>query len=171
MGTAASRTGVWSMCEPIPIPRSPVNISPTFVVFRSHSFDRACEGIMEKTKASECFRKCLPPCPRFLTPEDTPDLCIMCLGEERARLVLEVFEYTHCDKLWIRKLPSHLSLFSRDEGQVSVSRSSGSAAAEAQHNLRLWGLKVKLAMAMEMKVWALSLPNLAPVPHTGKGLR
>lgn len=104
---------------------------------------------MEKTKASDCFRKCLPPCPRFLTPEDTYDLCVMCLGEECARSVLEGSEYTHCDKLSIRKLPSHLSLFSRDEGQVSVSRSSGSAAAEAQHKLRLWGLKVKLADRFE----------------------
>ncbi len=34
------------------------------------------------------FRRCADPCQRFLTPDDTHDLCVMCLGEEDARSVL-----------------------------------------------------------------------------------
>ncbi|KAL0147760.1 hypothetical protein M9458_056936, partial [Cirrhinus mrigala] len=44
-----------------------------------------------KTMAStsKAFRKCADLCPRYLTPDDTHDLCVFCLGEEHARDVLE----------------------------------------------------------------------------------
>ncbi len=32
------------------------------------------------------LRRCVDPCQRFLTPDDTHDLCVMCLGEEHAAL-------------------------------------------------------------------------------------
>ncbi len=35
------------------------------------------------------FRKCADPSQRYLTPDDAHDLCVMCLGEEHARSVLE----------------------------------------------------------------------------------
>ncbi len=35
------------------------------------------------------FRRCIDPCQHFLTPDDTHDLCVMCLGEEHACSVLE----------------------------------------------------------------------------------
>ncbi len=35
------------------------------------------------------FRRCIDPCQRFLKPDDTHDLCVMCLGEEHKRSVLE----------------------------------------------------------------------------------
>lgn len=38
---------------------------------------------------SELFRKFVPPCPGFLTPEDSHNLCVMCLGVEHACSVLE----------------------------------------------------------------------------------
>ncbi len=31
---------------------------------------------------SKAFRRCVHPCPRYLTPDDTHDLCVFCLGEE-----------------------------------------------------------------------------------------
>ncbi len=38
---------------------------------------------------SKAFKKCVDPCPRYLTPDDTHDCCVFCLGEEHARDVLE----------------------------------------------------------------------------------
>ncbi len=35
------------------------------------------------------FKKCVDPCPRYLTPNDTHDCCVFCLVEEQARDVLE----------------------------------------------------------------------------------
>ncbi len=33
---------------------------------------------------SKAFRKCVDPCPRYLTPDDTHDCCVFCLGMEHA---------------------------------------------------------------------------------------
>ncbi len=38
---------------------------------------------------SKAFRRCVDPCPRYLTPDDTHDCCVFCLGMEHARDVLE----------------------------------------------------------------------------------
>ncbi len=38
---------------------------------------------------SKAFRKCVDPCPRYLTPDDAHDCCVFCLGMEHARDVLE----------------------------------------------------------------------------------
>ncbi len=42
---------------------------------------------------SKAFRKCVDPCPRYLTPDDTHDCCIFCLGMEHAR---DVASCTRC---------------------------------------------------------------------------
>ncbi len=75
------------------------------------------------------FRKCVDLCQRFLTPDDAHDLCVMCLGEEHARSVLEGTECVHCERFSLRKLCSRLSLFLRELGQSSAPRDSVSAAA------------------------------------------
>ncbi len=36
----------------------------------------------------KCFRRCVDPCQRFLTPDDTHNLCVMCVGKEHAHSVL-----------------------------------------------------------------------------------
>ncbi len=47
------------------------------------------------------FRKCADPCQHFLTPDDTHNLCVMCLGEEHMRFVHEGTECVHCERfLW-----------------------------------------------------------------------
>lgn len=68
---------------------------------------------MEKTKAGEHLRKCVPMCPMFLTPEDIHNLCVICPGVEHA-----------CSML---------------KGQGSASCGSGPTAAEAHRRLRSWG--------------------------------
>ncbi|KAL0152362.1 hypothetical protein M9458_052087 [Cirrhinus mrigala] len=94
---------------------------------------------------SKAFRKCADPCPRYLTPDDTHDLCVFCLGEEHARDVLEGAVCVHCELFPMRKLHSRLSLFLREEGQPPVPRGSGPSAAEARRKMSLWGSQVDLA--------------------------
>ncbi len=48
-----------------------------------------------------------------------------------------------------KKLRSHLSLFSRKEGQPSASRDSGPTAAEAQRRMKSWGSQLDLADELE----------------------
>ncbi len=43
------------------------------------------------------LRLCVDPCPRYLTPDDTHDRCVFCLGEEHARDVFEGAICVHCE--------------------------------------------------------------------------
>ncbi len=90
------------------------------------------------------LRRWVDPCQRFLTPDDTHDLCIMCLGEELVRSVLEEMECAHCELFSLGKLRSRMSLFSRELGQSSAPRGSGPAAAEVARRLRSWGSQMEL---------------------------
>ncbi len=72
------------------------------------------------------FRRCVDPCQRCLTLDDTHDLCVMCLGEEHARSVLEGMECVPCEHFFCGK-----KLRSRS----SALRGSGPAAAEAVKRL------------------------------------
>ncbi len=58
------------------------------------------------------FRRCVDPSQRCLTLDDTYDLCVMCLGEEHARSVLEGMKCVHCEHFVSgKKLRSRLSPF------------------------------------------------------------
>ncbi len=94
---------------------------------------------------SKAFRKCVDPCPRYLTPDDTHDCCVFCLGMEHARDVLEGAVCVHCERLSMRKLSSRLSLFSRKEGQPSASRDSRPIVAEARRRMKSWGSQLDVA--------------------------
>ncbi len=61
----------------------------------------------------KAFKKCVDPCPSYLTPDDTHDCCVFCLGEEHARDVLAGAICVHCKRFSMKKLHSRLSLFSR----------------------------------------------------------
>ncbi len=45
----------------------------------------------------KAFKKCVDPRPRYLTPDDTHNLCVFCLGKEHARDVLEGKICVHCE--------------------------------------------------------------------------
>ncbi len=98
---------------------------------------------------SKAFRKCVDPCPRYLTPDDTHDCCVFCLGMEHARDVLEGAVCVHCERLSMRKLSSRLSLFSRKEGQPSASRNSRPTVAEARRRMKSWGSQLDVADKLE----------------------
>ncbi len=86
---------------------------------------------------------------RYLTPDDTHDCCVFCLGMEHARDVLEGAVCVHCERLSMRKLSSRLSLFSRKEGQPSASRDSRPTVAEARRRMKSWGSQLVVADKLE----------------------
>ncbi len=94
---------------------------------------------------SKAFKKCVDPCPRYLTPDDTHNLCVFCLGKEHARDVLEGKSACTVSFFSMKKLRSRLSLFSRKEGQPSASRDSGPTAAEARRRMKSWGSQFDMA--------------------------
>ncbi len=98
---------------------------------------------------SKAFKKCVDLCPRYLTPDDTHDCCVFCLGEEHACDVFEGAVCVHCELFSIRKLRSRLSLFSRKEGQPSASRDSVPTAAEARRRLKSRGSQLDMADELE----------------------
>ncbi len=110
---------------------------------------------------SKAFKRCVHPCPRYLTPDDTHDLCIFCLGEEHARDVLKGAICLHCEFFSMRKLRSRLSLFSRKEGQPSASRGSRPTVAEARRGMSSWGSQADLADELER-----GFPSCARRPRT-----
>ncbi len=48
---------------------------------------------------------CVDPCPRYLTPDDTHDRCVFCLGEEHARDVFEGAICVHYEKAPFLSVP------------------------------------------------------------------
>ncbi len=94
----------------------------------------------------------MDPCPRYLTPDDTHDRCVFCLGIEHARDVFEGAVCVHCERLPMRTLRSRLSLFSRKEGQPSASRDSSPTAAEARRRMKSWGSQADLADEFEREL-------------------
>ncbi len=103
------------------------------------------------------FRRCADPCQRFLTPDDTHDLCVMCLGEEHVRSVLEGMECVHCEPFSLGNLRSRLSLFSRELGRSSAPRGSGPAVAEAVRRPRSRRSQMELADESERGIFHLAL--------------
>ncbi len=104
------------------------------------------------TSTSRAFKKCVDPCPRYLTLDDTHNCCVFCLGEEHARDVLEGAICVHCERFSMKKLLSRLSLFSRKEGQPSASHDSRPTAAEARRRMKSWGSQVDLADELEREL-------------------
>ena len=76
------------------------------------------------------------PCRRYLTPDDTHDLYVICLGKEHARDVFEEAICVHCEHFFKEKAPlSFVSLSEKKKRQPSASRGSGPAAAEARRRM------------------------------------
>ncbi len=72
---------------------------------------------------SKAFKKCVDPCPRYLTPDDTHDCCVFCLGEEHARDVLEGAICVHCEQFSMKKAPlSSVPLFEERGSDVCFPR-------------------------------------------------
>ncbi len=133
MGNAISVTRVWSIHIKTPpvgrrqpmtsLPARPQykgrqeNTSSTSFVFIDcfvwsvqSSKSTVFSIIMAST--SKAFKKCVDPCPRYLTPDDTHNLCVFCLGKEHARDVLEGKICVYCEPFFYKKAPlSSVPLF------------------------------------------------------------
>ena len=107
---------------------------------------------MKRTEKAESFRKCADPCPRYLTPGDSHELCVLCLGKEHAQAALEGAVCANCERFALKTLRSRLALFSSEEGSPSVPRGSGPARAEAERRLASWGSQRDLADRLERGV-------------------
>ena len=71
------------------------------------------------------------PCRRYLTPDDTHDLYVICLGKEHARDVFEEAICMHCEHFFNEKAP--LSFVSLSENRSAIC--SGPAVAEARRRM------------------------------------
>ncbi len=101
------------------------------------------------------FRRCVDPCQRCLTLDDTHDLCVMCLD---AHSVLEGMECVHCEPFFCgKKLRSRLSLFLERIGVIICPPRLGSS--------RCWGSEeTEFAVIADEaceRVWERGIFNLA----------
>ncbi len=62
-----------------------------------HSTGKNDFSTVTMASTSKAFKRCVHPCHRCLTPDDTHDLCVFCLGEEHARDVLKGAICVHCE--------------------------------------------------------------------------
>ncbi len=96
------------------------------------------------------FRRCVDPCQRCLTLDDTHDLCVMCLGEEHARSVLEGMECVHCEHFFCgKKLRSRLSLFLERIGAIicpPVTSSDPAGSAFLAHGVLMKAERIFLSL-------------------------
>ncbi len=81
---------------------------------------------------SKAFKKCVDPCPRYLTPDNTHNCCVFCLGEEHARDVLEGAICMHCElfSMRIKSWGSQVDLADELEREHSLSRESAENEGE-----------------------------------------
>ncbi len=85
-------------------------------------------------------------------------LCVMCLGKEHARSVLEGMECAHCELFSLGKLRSRVSLFLERIGAIIC---TDPAAAEAVKRLSLRRLQMELANEFEREEFFISRSTAA----------
>ncbi|KAA0713315.1 hypothetical protein E1301_Tti009265 [Triplophysa tibetana] len=76
------------------------------------------------------FRRCMPPCPRYIMGNDTHTFCVFCLGLEHARSAFRETDCPHCEHLPSKTLRSRLALFCADRSLATAPRISGSTSVE-----------------------------------------
>ncbi len=81
------------------------------------------------------FKRCVPPCERYITPSDSHELFTVCLGTQDAQSAFEGAGCAHCDRFTEKQQCSRLALFTEDRNQVSAPRGAGPAAAKAECRL------------------------------------
>ena len=105
------------------------------------------------------YRRCVPPCTRFITRGDSHQLCVACLGMQHAQSALEGVDCEHCERFPLRTLRSRRSLF-EESGLLRAPRGSGPASVEAERRRLTWGSQMDLTGDVETGS-ALSQPSPA----------
>ncbi len=103
------------------------------------------------------FRRCIPPCARFIAREDPHSKCILCLGFSHAReAVYGTSNCKICDDFRLITLRSRLEDYERESSKFSRRASSTSAPPRRAAS---WGSDVELEeMESEQTGLAFSLP-------------
>ncbi len=109
------------------------------------------------------FRRCIPPCARFIAREDPHSKCILCLGFSHAReAVYGTSNCKICDDFRLITLRSRLEDYERESSKFSRRASSTSAPPReiaASRRAASWGSDVELEeMEREQTGFAFSLP-------------
>ncbi len=109
------------------------------------------------------FRRCQPPCARFIAREDPHSKCIKCLGFSHARdAVYGTSECKICKDFRLLTLRSRLEDCERESSNFPRRASSTSAAPReiaASHEATTWGSDVELEeMESEQTGLVFSLP-------------
>ncbi len=115
------------------------------------------------------FRRCMPPCTRFIAREDPHSKCILCLGFSHAReAVYGTSNCKICDDFRLITLRSQLEDYERESSKFSRRASSTNAPpreiavsreAAASRRAASWGSDVELEeMESEQTGLAFSLP-------------
>ncbi len=115
------------------------------------------------------FRRCIPPCARFIASEDPHSKCILCLGFSHAReAVYGTSNCKICNDFRLITLRSRLEDYERESSKFSRRASSTSAppreiaasrGAAASRRAASWGSDVELEeMESEQTGLAFSLP-------------
>ncbi len=87
--------------------------------------------------------KCVDPCPRYLTPDDTHDV-VFCLAKSTHAMSLRGHLRALCYESSVLVCPSF-----RGKGQPSASRDSVPTAAEARRRLKSRGSQLDMADELE----------------------
>ncbi len=99
MGNASSVTRAWRNIwkNTIRWPATAHDVTTGATTIYVHSGRNTVFLYLSWRALARRLRLCVDPCPRYLTPDDTHDRCVCCLGEEHARDVFEGAICVHCE--------------------------------------------------------------------------
>ncbi len=141
--------------------------SNNIAIIHLHFGDCLCGTLFSSRWSAMEFRRCMPPCTRFIAREDPHSKCILCLGFSHAReAVYGTSNCKICDDFRIITLRSRLEDYERESSKFSRRASSTNAppreiaaSREASRRAASWGSDVELEeMESEQTGLAFSLP-------------
>ncbi len=143
--------------------------SNNFAIIHLHFGDCLCGTLFSSRWSAMEFRRCMPPCTRFIAREDPHSKCILCLGFSHAReAVYGTSNCEICDDFRLITLRSRLEDYERESSKFSRRASSTNAPpreiaasreAAASRRAASWGSDVELEeMESEQTGLAFSLP-------------
>ncbi len=137
----------------------------TLAIIHLHFGDCPSGTLFSSRWSAMEFRRCKPPCTRFIAREDPHSKCILCLGFSHAReAVYGTSNCKICDDFRLITLRSRLEDYERESSNFSRRASSTNAppreiAASASRRAASWGSDVELEeMESEQTGLAFSLP-------------
>ncbi len=102
--------------------------SNNFAIIHLHFGDCLCGTLFSSRWSAMEFRRCMPPCTRFIAREDPHSKCILCLGFSHAReAVYGTSNCEICEDFRLITLRSRLEDYERESSKFSRRASSTNA--------------------------------------------